>query len=120
MRAARAGNPGAMTEPVVIAPVGELDLHAARELRPALDDAAGADFPVLIVDLSEVTFIDSTGLGAILQAHQRLRRQGRAVKVVVPPGSAAAVTIDLAGLRSVLTLCPSRAAALGEDTLPQV
>jgi len=112
MRAARAGNPGAMTEPVVIAPVGELDLHAARELRPALDDAAGADFPLLIVDLSEVTFIDSTGLGAILQAHQRLRRQGREVKVVAPRGSAAAVLLDLSGLRRALAICASREAAL--------
>jgi anti-sigma B factor antagonist len=109
-----------MADPALIVLEGELDLHAARELAPRLDAAAAADFPLLVVDLAAVTFLDSTGLGAILQAHQRLRRQGRAVKVVVPPGSAAAVTIDLAGLRSVLTLCPSRAAALGEGTLPQV
>src|SRR4051794_12761190 len=108
----RAGHPCAMPEPLVIAPVGELDLHAARDLRPELDDAAGGDAPLLVVDLSEVTFIDSTGLGAILQAHQRLRRQGRAVKVVAPHGSAAAVLLDLSGLRKALAICPSREAAL--------
>jgi anti-anti-sigma factor len=109
-----------MADPALIVLEGEFDLHAARELAPLLDEAAASDSPLLVVDLAAVTFLDSIGLGAILQAHQRLRRQGRAVKVVAPPGSAAAVLIGLAGLRSVLTLCPSRAAALGEGTLPQV
>jgi anti-sigma B factor antagonist len=96
----------------VIAPEGELDLHAARALAPELDEAAAADFPVLVVDLSAVTFVDSTGLGAILQAHQRLQRQGRTVRVVAPQGSAAAVLVDLAGLRQKLNLYASREAAL--------
>jgi anti-sigma B factor antagonist len=97
---------------VVIAPEGELDIHAARALAPQLTDAAGGDFPLLVIDLSAVTFVDSTGLGGILQAHQRLQRQGRAVKVVAPKGSAAAVLIDLAGLRHTLTICTSREEAL--------
>jgi anti-anti-sigma factor len=96
----------------VIAPEGELDLHAARALAPQLAEAAGADFPVLVIDLSAVTFLDSTGLGGILQAHQRLQRQGRTVKVVAPHGSAAAVLIDLAGLRQKLNVCTTREQAL--------
>lgn len=97
---------------VVIAPEGELDLHAARALGPQLAEAAGGDFPELVVDLSAVTFLDSTGLGAILQAHQRLQRQGRTVKIVAPQGSAAAVLIDLAGLRQKLNMYTSREEAL--------
>ncbi len=102
-----------MTEPLVIAPEGELDVYAARELAPQLNEATGAGHPQVVVDLSRVTFIDSSGLGAILQAHQRLRRQGRDVKVVAPNGSAAAVMIDLAGLRSTLAICGSLQAATG-------
>jgi anti-sigma B factor antagonist len=101
-----------MTEPFVIAPEGELDLYAARALAPELNEAAGAASVQLIVDLSRVTFIDSSGLGAILQAHQRLQRRGRDVKVVAPNGSAAAVLIDLAGLRSSLAVCGSLPAAM--------
>jgi anti-anti-sigma factor len=97
---------------VVIAPEGELDLYAARALAPQLSEAAGADFPVLTIDLSAVTFLDSTGLGAIVQAHQRLQRQGRTVQVVAPPGSAAAVLVDLSGLRDKLNMYTSREAAL--------
>lgn len=96
----------------VIAPEGELDLHAARQLAPELNQAAGGSFPVLVVDLSAVTFVDSTGLGGILQAHLRLQRQGRAVHIVAPPGSAAAVLIDLSGLTTTLATFPTREAAL--------
>jgi anti-sigma B factor antagonist len=102
-----------MTEPFVIAPEGELDVYAARALAPELDEAAGAAYPRLIVDLSRVTFVDSSGLAAIVQAHRRLQRQGRDVKVVAPNGSAAAVLIDLAGLRSSLAVCASLPAAMG-------
>ena len=52
-----AGMPSAMIDPVVIAPRGELDLHAVRALAPQLDDAAGADYSHLIVDLSAVTLL---------------------------------------------------------------
>jgi anti-sigma B factor antagonist len=96
----------------IIAPEGELDLHAARQLAPALNAAAGDSFPILVIDLSEVTFVDSTGLGGILQAHIRLKRQGRTVHIVAPPGSAAAVLIDLAGLTTTLATFPTREAAL--------
>ncbi len=97
---------------VVIAPEGELDLHAARALAPQLAEAATGDFPVLVVDLSAVTFLDSTGLGGIIQAHQRLQRQGRTLKVVAPRGSAAAVLVDLTGLRGKLNMYASREEAL--------
>jgi anti-anti-sigma factor len=101
-----------MADLLIIAPEGELDLHAARELKPVLDGAAEAEHPLLVIDLSDVSFIDSVGLGSIVQAHQRLRRQGRAVRVVAPKGSAAAVLMDLSGLRPVLTICASRAEAV--------
>jgi anti-sigma B factor antagonist len=103
-----------MGEPRIIAPAGELDLHASRALAPELDAAAAqTDERGLLVDLSEVTFIDSTGLGALVQAHRRLGRQGRAMAVVAPKGSAAAVLLDLSGLRGHMAVFESRQAALG-------
>jgi anti-sigma B factor antagonist len=103
-----------MADPVVIAPEGELDLDTSRAFVPQLSDVARqGDVALLVVDLSAVTFIDSSGLGAILQAHRRLGREGREVKVVAPKGSAAAVVIGLAGMGSTLTLAQSRDEALG-------
>jgi anti-anti-sigma factor len=98
-------------EPVVIAPEGELDLHSADVLAPQLDKAAGADYPHLILDLSAVTLVDSTALGAIAQVQHRFNGRGRKLSVVAPPGSAAAVLLELSGLRSRFSLFASRDAA---------
>jgi anti-anti-sigma factor len=98
-------------EPVVIAPEGELDLHSVDALAPQLDEAAGADYPHLILDLSAVTLVDSTALGAIAQAQHRFNARGRKLSVVAPPGSAAAVVLELSGLRSRFSLFGSRDAA---------
>jgi anti-anti-sigma factor len=96
----------------VIAPEGDLDLHALRALGPQLNEAAGADHPHVILDLSAVTLVDSSAFGAVLQLEHRLSGQGRTLSVVAPNGSAAAVTLELTGLRSRFSVFPSRDAAL--------
>ena len=100
-----------MTEPAVIAPVGELDLHSVGALASQLDEAVLAD-PRVILDLSAVTLVDSTALGAIMQAAHRFGGQGRTLSVVAPNGSAAAVLLELSGLRRSFSVFPSREAAL--------
>jgi anti-sigma B factor antagonist len=53
---------------------GELDLATSPDLREAIDDVFGRDGVIsLIVDLHEVGFMDSTGLAALLYAHERVR-----------------------------------------------
>jgi anti-sigma B factor antagonist len=101
-----------MTEPAVIAPAGELDHYTVRALTPQLDEAVRADYPQVILDLSAVTLVDSTALGAIMQAEHRLRGQGRTLSVVAPNGSAAAVLLELTDLRRRFSVFPSRDAAL--------
>lgn len=101
-----------MPEPRVIAPTGELDITASRELAPQLNEAAGDPNAQVVIDLSDVTFVDSTGLGAIVQTHRRLSRQGRAMAIVAPKGSAAAVLLDLSGLRGRLPTFETRDEAL--------
>jgi anti-anti-sigma factor len=107
-----AGTPSSVPEPVVIAPEGELDLYSVDALVPRLDDAVAADYPHLILDLSAVTLIDSTALGAITQVQLQFNRQGRKLSVIAPGGSAAAVLLELSGLRSHFSLFGSRDAAL--------
>jgi anti-sigma B factor antagonist len=57
---------------VVISLAGELDLYNAEEVRSALLDACAAEPDVLVVDLGEVTFVDSTALGVLIEAHSRM------------------------------------------------
>jgi anti-sigma B factor antagonist len=83
--------------PAVTILTGELDLHASRSLGERLSAhvGAGVDAGDLILDLTTVSFIDSSALGALVHADQRLGRQGRGMAVIAPEGSPAAELIEL-------------------------
>ena len=66
----------------IVSLAGELDMAHASEVAETLDALADDSRPV-IVDLSELTFIDSSGIHAIL----RPRPQGGVVVLVCPPGN---------------------------------
>ena len=100
-----------MPEPIVITPAGELDLAGASAFRTALHDALGGASAGLIVDLSDVDFIDSSGLAVIVEADEQMRRKHLPLAVVAPRGTAAAVLLTLAGFRRRLNVFESPAAA---------
>jgi anti-anti-sigma factor len=102
-----------VAEPTVIAPTCELDLDGATAFRAALHDALTRATDGLIVDLSDVALIDSSGLAVILEADEQMRRRQRRLAVVAPRGTAAAVLLTLAGLRRRLNVFDSRSAARG-------
>jgi anti-sigma B factor antagonist len=60
---------------VVVSLAGELDLYNAEEVRGALLAAAAGAPDVLVVDLGEVRFIDSTALGVLIEARSRMGDQ---------------------------------------------
>ena len=63
---------------------GDLDLLAVERLRDALLDATSRDDPrQVVVDLTGVTFIDSTGLGVLVGARTRLLDRGVPLRLVV-------------------------------------
>ena len=66
----------------VIAVSGELDLASSPALQEELDRVAASDSEVLIIDLRELDFMDSTGLSVLVRAHQRAEEQGRELAMV--------------------------------------
>ena len=64
-----------------------------------------------MVDLSRLEFIDSRGLGALVETHNRLRRENRQLAVIAPGGRAAAVLLNLSGLHTRLATYENRDAA---------
>jgi anti-sigma B factor antagonist len=70
-------------EAIVVRLAGELDLYNAGEARTALADASVQAPERLVVDLSEVTFIDSTGLGILVEARTKLKNR-RALILAAP------------------------------------
>ena len=68
----------------VISVTGELDLHTSPRLRDALLSHLANDARNLSVDLSGVTFIDSTGLSVLIAALRRARSVGGDVRLRAP------------------------------------
>jgi anti-anti-sigma factor len=60
----------------VIAVRGELDLNTAPELETPLDDALSVSPPVIVLNLSDCEFIDSTGVALIVRAWQKVSENG--------------------------------------------
>ncbi len=61
----------------VIRIFGELDLATSPALEEELDRVAADDGPMIIVDLAELEFMDSTGLSVLVRAHQRAEEGGQ-------------------------------------------
>jgi anti-sigma B factor antagonist len=60
-------------------PVGELDAYTVGQFREALGELATK--PKLLIDMSEVPFVDSAGLGALIGGIRRAREAGGDVAV---------------------------------------
>jgi len=95
----------------VVAVGGELDLSTVPALRGALTGALDRGITSLIVDLTDVTFVDSVGVGAILHTKRRLGGNGL-LAVVLAPDTYARVIFDVVGADSVVEVFETRAEAV--------
>ena len=64
---------------------GELDLSSAGKLQDELKRVEAKAPPVLVLDLSKLVFLDSTGLRCLVTADERARTHGRRVVIVRGP-----------------------------------
>ena len=81
---------------IVVSLAGELDLYNAQTVREALLGACEEHPERLIVDLSEVKFIDSTALGVLIEARSRMEnRQGF---ILAAPGLETRRALEISGL----------------------
>jgi anti-anti-sigma factor len=70
---------------VTISLKGELDLSSVGKVQEELRRVEAEGPPLLILDLSDLTFLDSTGLRAVVTADERARDKGRRLVVVRGP-----------------------------------
>jgi anti-anti-sigma factor len=94
----------------VVALAGELDLSTIPRLEGQLLSEAKGQGNV-VVDLTRLAFIDSSGIGLLIKAH-RARENGAVLHTVVAPGSQVERVFAIAGIESALPLFLERAAAI--------
>jgi anti-sigma B factor antagonist len=89
---------------------GELDLYVERELREALAAAEKLGNPTVVVDLSAVSFMDSTVCGILVGEATRRRREGGELVVACNRNRASRV-LEVAGIDRVIPVHPTLHAA---------
>ena len=99
---------------VVLVAGGEIDYAASPQLRERIDAHIDAGGRRVVVDLSMVTFIDSTAIGVLVGAVMRLRELGEGSLTVVCADDNDRVLriFEIAGLDSLIGLHHSREEAL--------
>jgi anti-sigma B factor antagonist len=88
---------------------GELDVQSVDELRARLNEALDAGGKRIVVDLAEVSFIDSLSLSALVGARRKLGDDGRLA--VVAAHEYVRLILQATGLEQVLDVFDSREAA---------
>ena len=81
---------------IVVRLGGELDLYNAHVVREALAQASEERPTRVVVDLSEVEFIDSTALGVLIEARSRL--ENRRAFLLAAPRAEARRALEVSGL----------------------
>ena len=89
----------------ILAVAGEIDVATSPELRRELHQLADREPTCLVLDLSDVTFIDSSGLGVLVGALKRLREEDRG-DILVLEGLQEPVrkVFDITGLTDLFTI----------------
>lgn len=93
----------------IVRGTGELDAFAAPDLESAFREVRGA--ASVLADLTRVSFMDSTALGAIVRGVRALGDDGARVQIVLPVGSARRI-FEITALDRALPVAATRQAAL--------
>jgi len=90
---------------------GSLDARSVTGFRDQISTLIAAGATRFVVDGSQLRFVDSMGLGALLYL-RRFARQGKGDVRIASAGRELLGLLDLSGLRTVFDVCPDVPAAL--------
>jgi anti-sigma B factor antagonist len=89
---------------------GEIDLFSAPQLKERISQLVDEGSGRLVVNLENVDFMDSTGLGVLLGALKRVKEHDGSLAIVCPPGPVHRV-LTLTGMHKVFSIYTSLADA---------
>jgi anti-sigma B factor antagonist len=88
---------------------GEVDLATCPQLRDVLAGLIDGGIYHLVVDLEQVSFLDSSGIGVLMGAHRRIREHGGSLRLTAPSAHVRRV-LELTGVTTVLPICTAHEA----------
>ena len=89
---------------------GEVDIATAARLISVLNSSVAEAIKSVIVDLSRVGFMDSTGLALLINANRRLSLRRKGFAVICPPGPLRRV-FEITDMIETLHVCPDQETA---------
>jgi anti-sigma B factor antagonist len=99
------------SEPAIVALEGEIDLHESPNVRETIRPFIEKKAPRIYVDMSQVGYIDSSGLAVLIDAMQRVANYGGKFGLIaIQP--AVRTVLEIARLDQVFRVYPDRAAAV--------
>jgi anti-sigma B factor antagonist len=97
--------------PGVLALEGEIDLHESPEIKEKMQPLLAAKQPRIVIDLSGVSYIDSSGLALFIEAMQRVHSYGGKFALCSLRPSVKSI-FEIARLDQVFSIFPDRDSAL--------
>jgi anti-sigma B factor antagonist len=114
MREFRLDTIGPAGDCAVLQVTGEVDVYTTPALRERIRELAASGAVHLIADLSQVDFLDSTGLGVLVGGLKRLREDGGSLALVIKTPRILRI-FQITGLTKALAVWPSAADAIAAD-----
>lgn len=93
---------------------GEIDVDTAAQLREMVIEVADAGADRIVFDLTDVTFVDSVGLGVFVLARKKMLLRRGSVGIVAPTRRVIAI-FRISGLDEVFRLRPTLAAVRADE-----
>ena len=97
---------------VVARLTGEVDLSNTAHIGGALAESVPNAALALILDLTDVEYLDSAGIHLVYELREQLRARGQTLQLVIPADSPAHDALRLAGVAGHVATCESVDAAL--------
>jgi anti-sigma B factor antagonist len=99
-------------ETVVALLTGEVDMSNAASVRQQIAESVTSDDDALLVDLSDLAFIDSAGLHSLIELGTILEERRQQLILCVPHGSHIERAIEIIGLSRAVSVHADRAEAM--------
>ena len=94
----------------VVSVHGEIDLHTAPRVQTTIDEAVQNGIGVVVVDMSDIAFMDSTALSTFMRIKDTLQERGVSLRLATPSHAVERI-FSVTGFGDYFEVFPSREAA---------